>query len=120
MATSSVIETYSGGLDAAIKSALKKIFDYVLKNVRFGRPGHQDSSENFSGSFVEGTTHAVANTEFSIEHGRDTAPYLAIPVLDLNTVGSRIPPLQVTQAADGRRIYLSSSETDVAISLYLE
>lgn len=121
MATSSYIEQLTGGLDANVKRALKQIFDYVLKGgLRFGRPDDETASENFTAAFYESTTHAVANTEFSIEHGFGRTPYLVMPVLPLDTPDAQIVPLKVTQAADSKRIYLSSSATSAAIRLYVE
>jgi hypothetical protein len=121
MATSSYIDTLIGGLEAGTKKAIKAAFDYVLKGgLRFGRPEDATASENFTAAFYEATTDAVANTEFSIAHGFGRAPYLVIPVLPLDTPDARIVPLKVTQAADTKRIYLSSSETSAAIRLYVE
>lgn len=109
MARSSYVETLVGGLDSAIKKAMVGTFDYVLKNLRWGRPGDQVMAENLSAVFLTGTTPAVANTAFSIEHGLGTTPYLLIPVLDLNTVNSEIVPLSVAAVPDARRVYLKSS-----------
>lgn len=121
MATSSYIEQLTGGLDGKTKKALKLIFDYVLKGgLRFGRPDTATASENFTAAFYEATTDSVADTEFSIEHGFGRVPYMVIPVLPLDTPDARIVPLTVTQAADSKRIYLSSSETSAAIRLYVE
>lgn len=120
MATSTLVESLLGALDSDVRKAFKQVFDYVLKNLRLGRPGHQAPSENLQASFVEGRTALVANEEFSILHGRESAPYLAIPVLDVGTVGSSVVPLVVTRAADVSRIYLSSSETDAPFSLLVE
>jgi hypothetical protein len=120
MATSSYIDTLIGGLETSTKKALKSAFDYVLKGLRFGRPETATASENFAAAFYEATTHAVADTEFSIEHGFGRAPYMVIPVLPLDTPDARIVPLMVTQAADTKRIYLSSSTASAAIRLYVE
>lgn len=120
MATSTLVESLSGGLDAGLRRALKAIFDYVLKNLRFGRPGDQEPTENFQASYVEGTTHNTPGTEFSILHGRGSAPYLVIPVLDVQTVGSQVVPLAVTRAADSKRIYLTSTIADAPVVLYVE
>lgn len=120
MAVVGGVDVLLGGLEANTKRVLQRVFEYVLKNWRFGRPGHQVRTENFTGAFLEGTTHSVANTAFSIEHGLEHAPYLAIPVLDLQTVGSEIVPLAVAQAADSRRVYLKSAETSAPISIYVE
>lgn len=120
MATSALVESLLGGLDADTRKALKAAFDYTLKNLRIGRPGHQEPSENLQASFVEGVTPGIANTEFSILHGREQAPYLAIPVLALDAEGARIVPLIVARAADSSRIYLTSSETDAPFLLLIE
>lgn len=120
MASQGTVEALLGGLDASVRKAFKSIFEYVLKDYRIGRPGHQMAAENLRMVFVEGMTHATPNTEFSIEHGLETAPYVAIPVLDLQTEGSEIVALQVTQPADARRIYLRSSEAGVTFTLLIE
>lgn len=120
MARVGYVETIVGSLEAQTKKAIIAIFEYVLKNLRWGRPGNQERAENLAGVFLTGTTHAVANTEFSIEHGLESAPYLLIPVLDLQTANSELVPLTVTQPADGRRIYLSSSETSAPFTVLVE
>ena len=120
MASMGAVQSAIGALPADLKRALTTIFEYVLKNWRFGRPSDRAPSENFQGSFVEGTTHGTTNTEFSIEHGRGTAPYLAIPVRNLQAVGSKVVDLTVTRAADTRRVYFKSTVTSAPITLYLE
>ncbi len=120
MAVSTYVESLLGGLDRDTKRALKTVFEYVLRNLRFGRPDHQVPSENFQAYFVEGRTAAVANEEFTIVHGLAQAPYLAVPVLDLQAVGASSVPLEVTRAADGVRIYLKSATVDAPITLLVE
>jgi hypothetical protein len=120
MATSAYTDALLGGVDAALRRALKAVFDYVLRNLRFGRPEHQTPTENFQLYYVTGRTATVADTEFSIAHGLGQAPYLAIPVLDLQSVGASTVPLEVSRAADGVRIYLKSSEADAPITLLVE
>lgn len=120
MAKTEGVTSLTGSLPPDVRLALQRIFDYVLKNLRLGRPDHQVASENLQASFVTGTTHAVAGTEFSIAHGRDAAPYLVVPVLDLQTVGARTVPLQVTRAADDTRLYLKSTIASAPICLLVE
>lgn len=120
MANIGAIQYVTGKLSSDIRKALDDIFGYALKNWRFGRPGDQVASENFKAVFLEATTHASADTEFSIEHGLETTPYLCIPVLNLSDVNCRIVDLKVTRAADDRRVYLSSSVTSAPIRLYVE
>lgn len=127
MADIGTIETYLAGLDSndprvrdQNRKILKAIFEYMLKDLRFGRSIHQDPSKNFGGGFFKGTTDAVANTEFSIEHTFGRTPYLLIPVLPLDTVGARIVPLEVSKAADSSKVYLKSSETSKTVYVYIE
>lgn len=120
MATSSYTDAIIGPLPADIKRVMKQTLDYLLKNLRLGRPGDQVPAENFPAVFLQGTTPAVADTEFTIEHGLGRTPYLIIPVLPLDAVGARIVPLRVTRVSDARRVYLSSSETSAPVSIYVE
>jgi hypothetical protein len=110
-----------GGLAPDTKRALTHIFDYVLSQIRFGRPDHQTAAQNLPGQFYQATTPASANTEFSVPHFfAGTAPYLLIPVLPLDVVNGQIVPLKVTRAADTQRVYLSSSATSAPVAFYLE
>lgn len=120
MATSSYIQNLVGSLDAPLKKALIAIFDYVLKDIRWGRPGHQEAAVNLQATFIQGTTPAVANQEFSIEHGMGTTPYLLIPVLDLQTVSSSVVRLTVARAPDVRRVYLKSPDTSAPFTALCE
>ena len=52
MARDTFVDTATGGLDADLKLALKRIFTYVLNNLRFGQPTDQERSENFQGVFL--------------------------------------------------------------------
>lgn len=120
MANPSYLKTLFGGADAGLRRALDQAWEYILGNLRFGRPVDQDRAENFQAYFYEATTPGVANTEFSIAHGLGRAPYLLIPVMPLNTVGAQMVRLEVTRAADESRIYLSSPDTDAPITILLE
>lgn len=110
------------GLDAATKKAFTALFTELVPDIRFGHPTGElrDPAKNIGGGFVRGTTSAIANQEFTVAHRFDRVPYLAWPVLPLDQVGSQIPPLTVTRAADDKRLYFSSSETDVPFSLFVE
>lgn len=114
------IETDLGSLPSALQVAIKNMFRYVLKQWRFGRPEDGSASENFAAGFFAATTHATPGTEFSIEHGLNIAPYLAINVLDLQSVGYQTVPLEVTRVADKRRIYLKSTVASAPIVLFVE
>lgn len=119
MASKPYVQTLLGGTDPNTKRSLTQVFDYVLSNLRLGRPTDRGSSENLRAYFYTATTPAVASQEFSIRHGLGAAPYLAVPVLPLD-VGARTVPLLVTRAPDAERIYLSSSETNAPVCLLVE
>jgi hypothetical protein len=115
------INTMLNGIaDPSLKQIFVKVFEYLLKDIRFGRAVSGDPSKNFGGGFFLGTTHATANTEFSIQHTFGRIPYLLIPLLPLNTVNAEIVPLKVTKAADSQRIYLSSSTESAPFYVYIE
>lgn len=120
MARISYVESLIAGLPADAKRSLKLAFEYVLDNLRFGRPEVDERAENGQHYFFEGTTPAVANTEFSIAHGMAAAPYLLIPVLPLDVVNAQIVRLKVTRAADVERIYLSSPDTSATFRVMVE
>lgn len=120
MANPEYVVAQLGGVDATIKRALTDVFRYVLGNLRLGRPENEARAENLQCYFLSGRTAAVAGEEFSIAHGLGSAPYLAIPVLDLQTVNAEIVPLGVPRAADASRIYLSSSVQDAPFTIMVE
>lgn len=121
MADQGYIESMLTSLpDPEMQRMFKAIFKYLLKDIRFGRAEDGEPSTNLGGGFFATTTPAVANEEFSITHSFGHPPYLLIPVLPLNSVGATIVPLRVERAADSSRIYLSSSETEQPIVVYLE
>ena len=120
MASPGAIQTYVGGLDSTLRKVLINVFDYVLPNLRWGRPAHQQRAENLQAYYLEATTPGVADTEFSIAHGLASAPYLLIPVLHLQDVGAKLVPLTVTRAADTSRVYLSSSVTNAPVFILVE
>jgi hypothetical protein len=87
--------------------------------VSFGSPDHQRRATNFRGKYEVSTT-AASTGEFSIRHGLETPPTMAIPVLDLGQPGAQFVPLFVTRAADSQRIYLKSASTSALFTLLVE
>ena len=102
---------------------MRKVFTEVLRalvpNLRFG-PSDQTKSENFRCYYVESTTPAASTTEFSIEHGMGVTPYLAVPVLPLDSSGVWLAELRVSRPADSQRVYFTSPTTNAVIRLLLE
>lgn len=120
MAQVSYINQVLAGFPADQRKALQLAFEYVLTNLRFGQPDSTERAENLQLYYFDATTPAVANTEFSIAHGLASAPYNMLQVLPVGVVGKQIVPLRVTRAADGNRIYLSSSVASAAITVAIE
>ena len=120
MASIGYVRGLLGGITADLSRTFTLIFEHVLGNLRTGLPGHQKRAENFAWVQVDGTTATVANTEFSIQHGIETAPRVAFPCLDLTSANAQLVPLTVTRAADASRVYLKSSSTSAAFTLFVE
>jgi len=94
--------------DETARRILTTIFEHVLGNLREGSPRHQTRSENFQ-RYWENSTTASDTGEFSFAHGLVSTPQYAIPVLELDKPGAKLVPLEVSRAADNRRIYLKTS-----------
>lgn len=122
MADLGFISSELQALPPDLRVILLRVFTSILTDIRLGHPkGEQpDPMKNLGGGFFAGTTAAIANTEFSIAHGFGRVPYLALPVLPLDQVGSKLVPLTVTRAADDKRVYFSSSVTSAPITLAVE
>jgi hypothetical protein len=104
-------------LQEDVRRVLGQAFQHVMDT---GRLGGDTKALNFLWYRVDGTTHATAGTEFSVEHGMGTAPSKAIPVIDLTAINSQNPVLSVSRAPDARRVYFTSASTNAAFTLYLE
>ena len=109
MATMGYVESLIGGLDAGVRLALRRIFDYVLRNLRMGPVVNNTRSENLQAYFYTATTPGTANEEFSIAHSLGRTPTTLVPILGLDSVNQSIVPLVVSRAADATRVYLQSS-----------
>lgn len=119
MATKGYIDQLLNALPAETRGPVVRSFQYLMDNLRFGLQGDRTRAENFQGYRFDATTSSVANTEFSIAHNLGYAPGVIIPLLPLEE-GAALVPLVVTKAPDPSRIYLRSSSTGAAISIYLE
>lgn len=117
MADIGYIESELGTLPADQKRGVLSSFRYTLNNLSFGAVEHQTRATNFQAYYLTSTTPANAQTEFSIAHGLQSAPSVLIPVLALDAVGAQVVPLQVSRAADDKRIYLKSSSTSAAFAV---
>lgn len=122
MADLGFVQQELNALPANLRPVFFRIFQAILKDLRLGHPKQEqpDPLMNFGGGFFTGTTAGIANDEFTIAHGFGRVPYLAFPVLALDTVGAQIVPLAVTRAADDKRIYLSSPTVSADVVLVVE
>ena len=109
-----------GGLDAQLKRAMGRVFDYVLKTLKFGPADANTPSVNFGAHYYESTTPSTASQEFSVPHRFGSPPYLLIPVLPVTSSGLEVVPLYTTRPADAAYIYLRSTSTRAVIRFYLE
>lgn len=90
-----------------------------MNNQRLGVPEHQTRAEN-SQQYWENSTTASDTGEFSFQHGLPTTPRYAIPVLELDKPGAQVVPLEVSRAADSRRVYLKSTSTGAPVLFLIE
>jgi hypothetical protein len=99
---------------------MNEVLTALVPNLRFGPVTHQRKSENFLSYYVSSTTSSTANDEFSIQHGLGRTPYLAVPVLPLDSSNAKTVRLEVTRPADAYRVYLRSPETSAKVTLLIE
>ena len=116
-----VLTLLRGITDQRTRVALEQAFTHVMDNLRLGVPEHQTRAVNMQGYWLQSTT-ASDTSEFSIAHGLLTAPHYAIPVLELDKVGSKAGGLTVSRAADAARIYLKADagSTNAPITVLVE
>ena len=121
MAVPGFAESLIGGLPIDVKRALTEVLRYIIPNGRFGPVEHQTKSESFQAYYVNSTSDPSTG-EFSIVHGMGRTPYLAVPVLSLESSGTTLPVLRVSRPADGQRVYLraDAGSTNAPFSLLLE
>jgi len=106
--------------DASTRSVLEQAFRHVLSNIRLGVPEHQTRATNLQSYWAVTTTPDTPDEEFSIAHGLGTAPSWAMQVLDMSQPGAKLVRLEVSRAADARRVYLRSPETNAPVTLLME
>lgn len=122
MADGGSIERKLQALPVEIRKIMIDVFRDFLKDLRFGHPTGDvpDPMVNMAGGFFHGITAHTPGTEFTIAHGFGRVPYLAVPVLRLDAVGSSIVSLTVAREADDKRLYFTSTDADVPFSLAVE
>ena len=117
MASKGFINALLNGLPGEVRKVLNPAFEHVMDTWRLGTA---DKAANAAWYRFSLTTSSAAGTEFSIEHGLNQIPTLLIPVLPLDSTGVSMVPLTVSRAADGRRVYLTSTSTSAERTVFLE
>jgi hypothetical protein len=120
VASKGYVQSLINRLDDKVRVSLNYVFDHVLDNGQIGPIEHGKKAINFRFYRLDATTSTAANTEFSIIHGLGVAPFHVLPLLPLTSSGVQMVRLKVTRAADASRLYLSSPDTNAAISVLVE
>lgn len=124
MANLGLVQSYLSSVPQQQRSPMLQAFIEVLQNFTAGRPEpgvtQVERACNLRWYPLSFVTPAVADRELAIPHGLPTVPYLVIPVLDPSEVGGQLVPLKVTRVADNQFVYLSSSVTDAAVTVFVE
>ena len=97
MSSKGYVESLLNSLQPDQKRLFFLAFGEVMDHARLGDDA---KALNFDWFKVTSTTASDANTEFSVEHGMDSAPSKLLPYLDLSQVGSQVVPLTVSRAPD--------------------
>lgn len=106
--------------DTTTRTVLLTVFEHLMGNMTVGAVDPNNKKATNFQWYHQPSTTATSTSEFSIVHGMDRTPQIAIPTLDLSQPGAKIVPLTVTKAADSRRIYLRSDSTNAVFSLLVE
>lgn len=107
--------------DVTTRGIMIRFAEYLAGNLTFGAiDPDSPKAKNFQSYHVTSTTAAASTSEFTIAHGMDRAPQIAFLTLDLSQPGAKIVPIEVTRAADSRRLYLRSTSTGCLVSFLVE
>jgi hypothetical protein len=108
--------------DPATRSIMVQFVEQAFGNLTFGAVDPTNKKATNFQMYHQPSTTATSTSEFTIVHNMDRAPQIAIPVLDLSQPGAKIVPLEVTRAADSRRIYVKTpaGSTNAVFSLLVE
>ena len=106
--------------DATTRSVMLQIIELGFGGLTFGAADSDDRKATNFRLYHTGSTTAASTGLFTVAHGMDTTPHLAIPVLDLSQPGATLVPVEVVRAADGKRLYLKSTSTGARVSFLVE
>lgn len=101
-----------------INSDIRTLFTAMQGRIRFGSGGDGDRGENIHGEFQEFTSHATANTEFSVSHGLGSVP-VGYLILGQDKSGSLYQLDDTGTAWTSSAIYLKCSVSSVTFLVFL-
>lgn len=101
-----------------IEQDLTQLFTFSQGRVRFGDFGDGNRGENISGEFQQFTSHASANTEFSVSHGLNVVPQ-GIIVIGKDKSGDLYQLSDTGTAWTSSTIYLKCSVSSVTFKVFL-
>lgn len=108
--------------DATTQRVLLTVFEHLMGNLTVGAVDPTNKKATNFQWYHQASTTATSTGEFSIVHGMDWTPQVAILTLDLSQPGAKIVPFEVSRVADSRRIYLKApaGSTNAPFSLLVE
>ena len=101
-----------------VDTDLNALFLAMQGRIRFGDGGDGDRGENLSGQFQSFTSHATANTEFSVAHTLGSVP-VGYLVLGQDKAGSLYQLSGTGTAWTSSAIYFKCSVSSVTFLVFL-
>lgn len=101
-----------------LQRQLDKLFDAMQGRLSFGTGIALSRGQNIQGQFVSFTSHAVANTEFSVTHSLNSVP-IGYILLWQDKAGSLYQGPATGTAWTGTAVYLKCSVASVTFSSFL-
>lgn len=101
-----------------VDTDLNSLFLAMQGRLRFGDGGDGDRGENISGQFQSFTSHATANTEFSVSHTLGSVP-VGYLILGRDKTGNLYQLSGTGTAWTSSTIYLKCSVSSVTFLVFL-
>lgn len=106
--------------DPTTRSVMLQIIELGFGNLTFGGVDSDDKKATNFRLYFQPSMTAASTGQFTIAHGMESTPHLAIPVLDLTQPGATLVPIEVVRAADSKRLYLKSTSTNAKVAFLVE
>lgn len=106
--------------DPTTKQALLTIIELGFGGLTVGGFSPDEKKATNFRWYRQQSTATASTAAFTIAHGMETTPVLAIPVLDLSQPGATLVPVEVVRAADNKRLYLKATSSGALVSFLVE